>query len=66
MRFIIGSSGTSCHKPVLAKIWEELRDFKLIDKKECEWLIGLGFVPTGILPNVYGDGNHGIILVKNI
>ncbi len=66
LRFIIGSSGTSCHKPVLKEIWQELRDIKSIDSKEYDWFIRLGFEPNGILPNIYGDGNHGIVLVKKI
>ncbi len=66
LRFIIGSSGMSCHKRALGKIWEELRDIKSVDNREYKWFISLGFEVNGILPNIYGDGNHGIILIKRI
>ena len=66
IRFIIGSRGLSCHQKKINNAWETLRDLKAIDRDEFDWYFNMGFKPTGILPNTYGDGFHGIMLIKSL
>lgn len=66
MRFIIGSRGISCHGKELKKTWEELRDLQSVDRPEYDWFLSMGYNASGILPNIYGKGNHGIMLIKEI
>lgn len=64
MRFVIGSRGLSCHGRMLRTPWEELGDLHAVDREEYGWFLSMGFVPSGLLPNIYGDGYHGVLLVK--
>lgn len=66
MRFTIGSRGLSCHHRPLGKPWEELRDIQAVDREEFDWFLSMGYLPSGILPNIYGDNYHGILLVKQL
>lgn len=66
MRFTIGSRGLSCHLRPLGKPWEELRDIQAIDREEYNWFLSMGYLPSGMLPNIYGDNYHGILLVKQM
>lgn len=66
MRFTIGSRGLSCHQRELKELWEELRDIKAFDREEFDWFLSMGYVPAGVMPNIYGDKYHGIILVKSL
>lgn len=66
MRFTIGSRGLSCHLRVLGKPWEELRDIHAEDRAEYNWFLSMGYLPSGVLPNIYGDNYHGILLVKQL
>lgn len=66
MRFTIGSRGLSCHLRILDKAWEELRDLHAIDREEYNWFLSMGYLPSGILPNIYGVNYHGILLVKQL
>lgn len=66
MRFTIGSRGLSCHGRALNNPWEELRDLCAVDREEYNWFLSMGFVPSGILPNIYADMWHGVVLVKEI
>ena len=64
MRFTIGSRGLSCHLKELGEIPEELKNIKGIDREEYNWFLSMGYKPCGILPNVYGELYHGIMLIK--
>ena len=64
MRFTMGSKGLSCHGKDLREPWEELRDIHAIDRADYDWFLSMGYVPSGILPNIYGNKYHGILLVK--
>lgn len=64
MRFTIGTRGLSCHLRELDKPWVELRELHSVDREEFEWFNSMGYVPSGVLPNIYGDKYHGILLVK--
>lgn len=65
-RFTIGSRGLSCHLRPLGRLWEELRDLRAVDREEYNWFLSMGYAPSGILPNIYGENFHGIILVKQL
>jgi hypothetical protein len=66
MRFTIGSRGLSCHLRSLGKAWEELRDIRAVDREEYDWFLSMGYIPQGILQNIYGDKYHGVLLVKKL
>ncbi len=66
MKFIIGSRGLSCHNRDLNNPWEELRDIHAIDREEYKWFLSMGYIPSGMLPNIYGNNYHGILLVKQL
>jgi hypothetical protein len=66
MRFTIGSRGLSCHQRPVGKPWEELRDIHAIDREEYNWFLSMRYLPSGVLPNIYGDNYHGILLVKQL
>lgn len=66
MRFTIGTRGLSCHEKDLKEPWEELRDLHAIDRPEYNWFISMGYIPSGVLPNIYGEKYHGILLVKTL
>lgn len=66
MRFTIGSSGLSCHGKNLRKPWEELKDIQAVDREEYNWFLSMGYIPSGVLPNIYGEKYHGILLVKTL
>ena len=66
MRYIIGTTGLSCHGENLKKPWEELRDLYAIDREDYNWFLSMGYVPSGVLPNIYGKKYHGIVLVKTL
>lgn len=66
MRFTIGTRGLSCHGKDIKKPWEELRDLQAIDREEYNWFLSMGYVPSGVLPNIYGEKYHGILLVKTL
>lgn len=66
MRFIIGSRGLSCHGCYIKEVWSSLLSLREIERPEFGWFLKMGYKPFGILPNIYGDNYHGIILIKNI
>ena len=65
-RFVIGSRGLSCHGKSLGKPWQELQELCAVDRAEYEWFVKMGYAPSGILPDIYGPGYHGIMLLKRI
>jgi hypothetical protein len=66
MRFTIGSRGLSCHNRPIEKPWEELRDIHAVEREEYNWFLSMGYLPSGVLPNIYGENYHGILLVKQL
>lgn len=66
MRFTIGSRGLSCHLRELDKPWVELKALHSVDREEFDWFVSMGYVPSGILPNIYGERYHGVLLVKTL
>ena len=66
MRFTIGSKGLSCHGKELRQPWKELKELYAIDCEEYNWFLSMGYIPSGVLPNIYGEKYHGILLVKNL
>ena len=67
VRYVRTSGGLSCHQKPLESVWQELRDLRaLAPGSSYDWLMQQGFSPCGILPNVYGEGMHGIVMIKRI
>lgn len=66
IRFISGSAGTSCHGMVIERPWEVLRDFASLENETIEWFMSMGYSPSGLLPDIYGRGCHGIMLIKRL
>lgn len=66
VRFTIGSEGLSCHDRPVVEPWIELKDIEAINREEYDWFISMGYLPSGILPNIYGPNYHGVILVKSV
>jgi hypothetical protein len=66
VHFILGSRGLSCHHQSISVPWRALQDLSAIERPEYLWFITMGYVPSGILPNIYGKGHHGILLLKQM
>jgi hypothetical protein len=56
----------SCHGKALGKPWQELEALHAVDREEYEWFVTMGYTPSGILPDIYGTGHHGIMLLKRV
>lgn len=65
-RFTIGSRGLSCHGKSLEKLSHELDNIAVSDRLEYNWFLSRGYEAAGILPNIYGFGYHGIMLLKRL
>lgn len=66
IKYIIGSTETSCHNKVIIDYAEELKNLKSYGRKHFDYLTSIGFTPTGFIPNCYGKNYHGIIMIKDI
>jgi hypothetical protein len=66
LRFIIGSRGLSCHGRRLGRPWEELKEIHAIDREDYDWFLSMSYAPSGILPDIYGSGYHGVMLLKHV
>ncbi len=64
MRFIAGSHGMSIHGRQLGVTWEELRSLDTSGRPDVTWMRSVGFELAGLLPNTYGEGYHGVMLIK--
>lgn len=65
VRFIIGSQ-CSCQGRPLGEPWQELRDLRPPENhRQIAWWTEQGYRPHAILPEVYGPGHHGIMLLKH-
>ena len=45
---------------------KELADLRSYGREHYDYFHRFGFVPAGFLPNCYGEGHHGIIMVKEL
>lgn len=66
LRFVIGSRGLSIHGKQMGSASFELQYLHVIDRPEFEWFLDMGFDVCGLLPNAYGEGHHGVELIKQI
>lgn len=64
VRHVIGSGSFSCYGKQLGMPWIELRDLEDRGSATYALLGRLGYRPYGLLPEIYGPGNHGIVLLK--
>jgi len=64
IRYITGSKGLSCHNKKIVDPGQELKELASIDREDFDWLISMGYQACGILPEVYGNAYHGVLLVK--
>ena len=52
MRYIIGSTGMSCHGHPITDFAEELRTLRSLGRAHFDYFRSIGFVPTGFLPQL--------------
>lgn len=64
--YIIGSASLSCHGQKIHQPWQQLRDLTGFGSGQYNWLLSLDFVPSGLLPDTYAPGHHGVLLVKSL
>lgn len=66
LKYIIGSTGMSCHGRPITNYAEALKELKSNGRKHFEYFVAYGFSPTGFIPNCYGKNYHGILMVKSL
>lgn len=66
LKYIIGSTDMSCHGRPIADYSAELRDLQSNNRKHFDYFVQYGFVPTGFIPNCYGENYHGIVMIKSL
>lgn len=66
MKYVIGSTGMSCHGRPLGDFAAELTDLRSLGREHYDFFVRFGFRPAGLLPNCYGENYHGIIMVKSL
>ncbi len=69
LKYVISSTGMSCHgRPIVdfAKELADLADLRSYGREHYDYFHRFGFFPAGFLPNCYGEGHHGIIIVKEL
>ena len=64
LKFITGSTGLWCHGKSIRDFATELKTLTSHERKDYDYFLTYGFVPTGFIPNCYGNGFHGIVLIK--
>ena len=64
LKYVIGSTGMSCHGRPLGDFAEELRTLHANSRAHFDYFRSIGFLPAGFLPNCYGENWHGILMVK--
>ena len=37
-----------------------------IAREDYDWFLSMGYAPSGILPDIYGPGSHGVMLLKHV
>lgn len=66
IKYVIGSTETSCHNKPISNYAEELKSLKSYGRKHFNYMVSMGFIPTGFIPNCYGKNHHGIIMIKDL
>ena len=66
LKYVIGSTGMSCHGRPITDFAEELRTLHSHGRAHFDFFRKLGFVPAGFIPNCYGENYHGIIMIKSL
>lgn len=66
MKYIIGSTEMSCHGKPIINYADELRELRSNGRKHFDYFKDYGFLPTGFIPNCYGENYHGIIMIKSL
>ncbi len=66
LKYIIGSTGMSCHGRPLRDYALELRELRSYGRKHFDYFVEYGFSPTGFIPNCYGENYHGILMMKSL
>lgn len=64
LKYVIGSTGMSCHGRPIVNCAEELRKLTSHGREHFDYFVQYGFVPTGFIPNCYGENYHGIVMIK--
>lgn len=64
LKYIIGSTGMSCHGRPVTNYAEELRTLKSNGRAHFDYFVRYGFTPAGLIPNCYGEHYHGIMMIK--
>lgn len=66
LKYVIGSTGMSCHGRPLGDFAGELAGLRSLGRKHYDFFVWYGFRPAGFLPNCYGENYHGIIMIKSL
>ena len=66
LKYIISSIDMSCDGRVIDDYGDELKRLKSNGRKHFDYFVSYGFVATGFIPNCYGEGRHGIVMVKSL
>lgn len=66
LKYVIGSTGMSCHGRPITDFAEELRTLRSNGRAHFDFFRKIGFVPIGLIPNCYGENYHGIIMIKSL
>ena len=66
LKYVIGSTGMSCHGRPITDFAEELRTLRSNGRAHFDFFRKIGFVPAGFIPNCYGENYHGIIMIKSL
>lgn len=64
LKYIIGSTEMSCHGKPILDFAAELKNLKSYNRKHFDFFVDYGFMPTGFIPNCYGNNYHGIVMIK--
>lgn len=66
LKYVIGSTGMSCHGRGLMNFADELKNLRSNGREHFDYFTGYGFKPSGFIPNCYGKDYHGIIMIKSL
>ncbi len=64
LKYIIGSTGLPCHGRPITDFAAELKQLSANHRRHFDYFTAYGFVPTGFIPNCYGENYHGIVMIK--
>lgn len=66
LKYIIGSTGMSCHGRPITDYAEELKNLKSNGREHFDYFVHYGFSPAGFIPDCYGENYHGIVMIKSL